>query len=1154
MRQTILFSISVLFLCTLLHAERYARYNLIGYFPQAAKRIVIMSDDDCSGAKWELKDQSGKSALSGTVGKSVCGVNDHTPFPNNYEIDISSLTTEGDFTFSMDGVTPFTVTISSNPYRATAHSNLRWLRVARAGSEDVLDRKPAHFGDSSCYIYRRKGDENTDPWEEDVNGKKVNMLGGWYDGFDYSKPTITMSLTTYALLRAYEINPKMFVKKYSKTDLVDILDEAKWGLDYLCKLMPDDNEFIISVGGFEDNERGTLLPHEDPLDGKRPAYSLFSSNHMGNTAAALALGSAVFAKVGRKKDAQRYREMAEKIYAAALSEKTVPTAWLEREWALYEDEHNYDNLLLAAAELFRLTKDAKYLTQAKKFSKLAKNSWWAAYSAAHMYAHQLLYDKIPTSKKFLLEDLNNFMDNATKSGNIWSSPQDYSVFHVYANIEVAEASMIYQLATSDKQYEKVAMNMLDYVYGCNNWGLSFVAVPTIASSVKGCYSQIYMLQANLFPEGAVVVGPLDAKTHDEESQWCYFDQKAMPSYKFNTKKVKFFDHSDDYMCVRVNTFGVAECILLASVATKLYGDGAAKVKERPRVVKMQTVTDTNKVHLRYNYLGYNPSRNKRIIVMAEKDLKGQKWAINKVTGKGKTKRVLSGKFGASIYGKGNHTPMPFNYIISFSTLKDTGEYTFETEGADKATIYIKNDPYSWIVEKPLHWMRAARCGSPDCVDHKTCHLGDTACVINRREGIKNNAWRVDPNGKKISGFGGWHDAGDYLKFSLTIGYATYFLLRAYEVNPDIFVKKYSKTDLVDVLDEAKWGLEFLMRCMPDSNEFIIMVGGLDDHNVGLRMPGKDKLDGKRPCLSALSPTQMGYSAAALAVGSGIFEKLGKKEDAKRYRDMAELIFRRADSDDAVAPAWFIDTINFYDFYGDETKDDNMELAAAELYRLTRDSSYLESAKKYSDKARAAGWRAWESVNMPAHLCLMEHYSVVKNDLHIDLEQFNGNGKKRGNIWGLPLKYVWGGLYCYIGVAAAAMEFQMRTKSTKYERMAINILDYTLGCNNWGICFVATKELPYTIKHPFSQIYTLQGDKFPTGAISEGPGELRDWSDNKNWFNYDPKAQPTYKFNTEKGVFFDHNKDYMCMETTIAGVADGIYMLALASKMYNDSKK
>jgi len=44
------------------------------------------------------------------------------------------------------------------------------------------------------------------------------------------------------------------------------------------------------------------------------------------------------------------------------------------------------------------------------------------------------------------------------------------------------------------------------------------------------------------------------------------------------------------------------------------------------------------------------------------------------------------------------------------------------------------------------------------------------------------------------------------------------------------------------------------------------------------------------------------------------------------------------------------------------------------------------------------------------------------------------------------------------------------------------------------------------------------------------------------FGFDNTAEPTYKFNTSKGVFNDNKKDYMCMETCINGVADGIYML------------
>jgi len=1132
-------------------AGRYVRYNQVGFFPKAQKRIIVMSVDECKGVDWVIKDKSGAVVLFGKTGASVCGKNDHMPFAFNYEIDASALSTEGVFIFEMPGIKPCPVTVSANPFAPVVQSNLRWLRASRAGSKEVLDRKPGHFGDSACYVYRRKGAENTDTWDEDAKGKRVNMLGGWYDGYEYLKFTLTAALTTYALLRSYETTPALFAKKHSTTELVDILDEAKWGLDYLLKTMPDDREFIIEVGDFADNERGALLPEEDPLDGKRPAYSIFSPNQMGTTAAALALGSAVFAKLGKKSDAEKYKALAVRIFDKAVSREATAPAWLEKEWALCEDETQYDNLLLAAAELYRLTNEQKYLTHAQTFAKKAKNSWWAAYSSAHMLAHHRSMEKIDESKKFFLEDLNGFFGKATAAGNLWHAPQEYSLFHTYATIEVATGMLLYQTTAADKKYEKSALYMLDYVLGANNWGLSFVSLPYIKNCVKNYYSQIYMLQTDLFPEGGIAVGPVDTKTHDDESKWCYFDRKAQPSNAFNTPKAVFFDHSDDYMCVAANTFGVAEGIFLFSLATALYGDPAIQAPQPKPVASTikKPADNASTVFLRYNRVGYNPQRQKRMIVMAQKDIKGQEWTISKSAGKGSSSKVASGTLGASVYGKGDHTPLPFNYTVDFSSVREEGAYTFETKNAEKAKLIIKKDPYTWILEKPIRWMRAARCGSAHCVDHGLCHRGDTACQVYYRDGIQNNKWVPAKVQKMVNGSGGWHDAGDYLKFTLTIGYAAYFMLRAYEVNPEIFTKKMSTTDLVDILDEARWGLEFLARCMPDTANFIIQIGDYADHNVGLRLPENDELDGKRPALCALSRPQMGYAAAALAVGSILFDRLGKKEEAKRYRETAERIFARADSKDAGTPAWF--STGPESFYDDDSENDNMELAAAELFRCTNNQKYFAAAKKYSDKARSAGWRAWESVNMPAHLSLMEHYSVVKNDLLVDLDGFLANSKKPGNLWGVPQKYVWGGLYCYIGVASAALEYHVRTQERKYESLALNMLDYTLGCNNWGICFVAAQEIDYTIRNPFSQIYTLQSDKFPVGAISEGPGDRSSWNENKNLFAYDPKAQPTHRFNTDKGVFYDHSKDYMCMETTINGIADGIFMLALASKLYRE---
>jgi len=562
-----------------------------------------------------------------------------------------------------------------------------------------------------------------------------------------------------------------------------------------------------------------------------------------------------------------------------------------------------------------------------------------------------------------------------------------------------------------------------------------------------------------------------------------------------------------------------------------------------------TEGETGGVYIRYNYLGYNPARNKRIVIMAERDITGQRWTLtNRTTGQ----QIDQGTFGPSMYPAGDHLPFDYNFVIDFSTLREIGEYELSTEGAESAVFPIKINPYGDIIKAPLHWMRVSRCGSEDAIDHDVCHLGDTLSQVHHRVGIDNGSWHDDGNGKVYDGSGGWHDAADYLKFSLTIGYANYYILRAYDMNPEIFqdMKEYSTTKYNDLLDEAKWGLDWLMKTMPDDDEFIIMVANSEDHNVGYRLPEHDELDGQRPMLSALSPVQMGYASASLALGAQIFANEGDTELAQQYGDMAERIYARAISSDAEASAWLNDQVNA--FYGDETVNDNLALAAGELYKWSNKPEYKADAIKYSDLARGAGWKAWESVNLAAHMNIMDTiYPIAKNYVYLDLDAFLANSRGHGNIWGIPMKYVWGGLYSYIGVGASAIEYQVRTNDRKYESLAENMIDYLLGYNNWGICFVAVENVPNAITDPYSQVYNLQADKFPYGAISEGPGDRQSWEKFDSYFGFDPRAERTHKFNTRAGVFYDKRKDFMCMETTIAGVADGLYMLAVASKHFND---
>jgi hypothetical protein len=189
-----------------------------------------------------------------------------------------------------------------------------------------------------------------------------------------------------------------------------------------------------------------------------------------------------------------------------------------------------------------------------------------------MSAHQRIMEHYPQVKKFLTEDLNGFLSNAKSSGNIWNLPIEYTMAGLSAYIEGAIGAFLYQQATAEKKYEPMAQHILDYVLGCNNWGVCFVSLPPVKQSVKHYYSQIYRLQSTLFPEGAIPNGPSDAQTHEAEGKWCCFDLTAEPTYPFNTDKVKFYDNSDDYTSMDSPLYGIADGVFLFALASKLYGE------------------------------------------------------------------------------------------------------------------------------------------------------------------------------------------------------------------------------------------------------------------------------------------------------------------------------------------------------------------------------------------------------------------------------------------------------------------------------------------------------------------------------------------------------------------------------------------------------
>lgn len=538
-------------------------------------------------------------------------------------------------------------------------------------------------------------------------------------------------------------------------------------------------------------------------------------------------------------------------------------------------------------------------------------------------------------------------------------------------------------------------------------------------------------------------------------------------------------------------------------------------------------------HVRFNHLGYNPESPKKIIVMSDEDLTNTPWALSR-----NNTLITEGKLATSETSIGHHMPKPYNYTIDFTSLKDTGTYTF-TISTTSVKFQVNTSLYSFIPSEILRYYRVQRSGTKTALDHPISHKGDASCPVFKKTDQANTSWKQDEKAKNVDMLGGWYDAGDYLKFTLTTAYSTYLMLLSYELNPQLYQnqKTYSDTDLNDLLDEAKWGLDYLMKTMPEG-EFIIQVGSADDHKQGDRLPNHDALNGLRPAYSSFSPTQMGYTAAALALGSNVFNSIGKTKESGEYKEMAKKIFEAATYFDS--PSWVEE--GWEKFYFDQTIHDNMELAAIELYFLTNESHYLNKAKTYAQKAGSAYWYSWGSINMIAHNRLLNYSEEALLPLKTDMDYFKEIAKEENNLWGVPHKYTWSTLYSYFGVANSAMLMSLKDNKD-YLPFAYNVLDYTLGKNNWGKAMVASEKIPNSVENIYSQIYWIKTKLFPTGAIAEGPGDKATHDRLKQYFKL-PTETPFDEFNTDQAVFYDYEHDFQTMETTICGLADGLLFFTL----------
>lgn len=478
------------------------------------------------------------------------------------------------------------------------------------------------------------------------------------------------------------------------------------------------------------------------------------------------------------------------------------------------------------------------------------------------------------------------------------------------------------------------------------------------------------------------------------------------------------------------------------------------------------------------------------------------------------------------------------YKLDFSTLQTPGVYYISIPG-QSITSYpfmIKNNVYFDCALKTLQSFYYQRCGieidNGEKWKHPACHTA--------------KAEFYNDQSKKKDVTGGWHDAGDYNKFVPTTNICIAFMLYSYANDPGLFRDGQLKipeshNQIPDILDEAAWGLKWLLKMQRND--------GAVYHKVSIKkwtgehLPG-DETD--KQYIFEISSSATASTAAVTAQAARLFSEYDKKF-------AQELL-------SASVKAWDFLSNHKYNIpaggfknppgveggeYNDTDDSDERLWAAIELYKTTGSDEYinyfLENYKSVGGPNYTVSWQNTANFAYYSFLKLPERPSnfkataIIISNLKVYADHLMSSINESGYKCVLNSdQFYWGSNSIDLGFAFDLIFAYEATHTKKYMEGALDQLHYILGRNTFGKTFV-TGVGSNPVKHPYHQFSMLKypDDPIP-GMVVGGP--------NKN-SRLNGKILSEYPGKS----YEDFSKNYYVNETAINYTAPLIFISSFFSE-------
>lgn len=578
------------------------RVNQVGYLPDDIKVAVYLGDKDPAQLRFTLTDSHGHDMPI----DSVVPVRPWEPARHSARIYFSSVTTPDTYRLTLtDGTQTLDtqrVNVASGLYAPLAELTQNYIRQQRCGYN------PAHR--ATCHH-----DDGYVVMGDSLDGRHFDVTGGWHDASDYLQYLTTSANTVYLLLEAYRANPRIWGDSHDARGLPgangvpDILDEARWGLEWMMKMNPNDSLFFNQIADDRDH-RYVGAPQSDTTDyGYGPGhgrpvyvcqgypYGLKNNNNrsrgqassVAKFASSFAAGADLFADSDPTLAAELTRRAKAAYNHAMKHPGACQTAPCVSPY-FYEEDNWVDDMELAAASLARLEDNKvarrRLLTDAVNYQRREPvTPWMGADSARHYQwypfinlGHVLLARDSSLTARERAESIRNLRAGVARvaergEGDAFA----YGVPFIWCSNNLtasyATQALLYRLITGDDSFRQAETAARDWLFGLNPWGQVMMIMPDgyDVSSPRDPHSAMTDMSLDGRPGsdwlvGGLVDGPVSTAIFN--SLWgvhLRHDDRFAP---YQGPRAVYHDDYSDYSTNEPTLDGTASLALLLSLLAR----------------------------------------------------------------------------------------------------------------------------------------------------------------------------------------------------------------------------------------------------------------------------------------------------------------------------------------------------------------------------------------------------------------------------------------------------------------------------------------------------------------------------------------------------------------------------------------------------------